>query len=96
MPDESSAVAATLTLRLVYLARFRDTFARGAETLSMPAARPTVAAVIEALRARGSPWSDELSHGRPYRVAVNHSLAPTSTILRDGDEVAFLPPVTGG
>ena len=96
MPDESSAVAATLTLRLVYLARFRDTFALGDETLSTPVARATVAAVIESLRARGSPWSDELAHGRAYRVAVNHTLATTDTILRDGDEVAFLPPVTGG
>ena len=30
------------------------------------------------------------------RVAVNHELVSGAQVLRDGDEVAFLPPVTGG
>jgi molybdopterin synthase catalytic subunit len=30
------------------------------------------------------------------RAAVNEELSPESTRLRDGDEVAFLPPVAGG
>jgi molybdopterin converting factor small subunit len=29
-------------------------------------------------------------------VAVNLEYAPLSTALRDGDEVAFIPPVAGG
>ena len=29
-------------------------------------------------------------------VAVNMTYAPLSTELRDGDEVAFIPPVAGG
>ena len=29
-------------------------------------------------------------------VAVNMDYAPHSTALRDGDEVAFIPPVAGG
>ncbi len=36
----------------------------------------------------------------PHRVsissAVNADFAPMTTMLRDGDEVAFLPPVSGG
>jgi len=27
---------------------------------------------------------------------VNHELAPADTTLADGDELALLPPVTGG
>lgn len=30
------------------------------------------------------------------RIAVNHTLVPGETDLTTGDEVAFLPPVTGG
>ncbi|WP_020561072.1 molybdopterin converting factor subunit 1 [Thiofilum flexile] len=30
------------------------------------------------------------------RVAVNQSYSDASTILHEGDEVAFFPPVTGG
>jgi len=37
---------------------------------------------------------------RPYgpavSCAVNENYAPKSTRLQDGDEVAFLPPVSGG
>ncbi len=30
------------------------------------------------------------------RVAVNDAFAPMDTLLRDGDEVTFVPPVAGG
>jgi molybdopterin converting factor subunit 1 len=33
---------------------------------------------------------------RTVSVAVNEEYAKFSTALRDGDEVAFLPPVSGG
>jgi molybdopterin converting factor small subunit len=30
------------------------------------------------------------------RVAVNQQFAEPNVVLRDGDEVAFLPPISGG
>jgi molybdopterin synthase sulfur carrier subunit len=30
------------------------------------------------------------------RVAINHAFASADTPLKPGDEVAFLPPITGG
>jgi molybdopterin synthase sulfur carrier subunit len=38
----------------------------------------------------------ELAPGRAVRVAVNHALVAVDSPVRDGDEVALLPPVTGG
>jgi molybdopterin converting factor subunit 1 len=35
-------------------------------------------------------------HTRSISVAVNEEYAKPATALRDGDEVAFLPPVSGG
>lgn len=32
----------------------------------------------------------------PYRIAVNHNIVSGNTLLNDGDEVAFLPPFSGG
>ena len=35
-------------------------------------------------------------HLKILRIAVNQEFADGNTLVRDGDEVAFLPPVSGG
>ena len=94
MPDSSHA-AVGVTVNLVFLARLRDAFGRGQERLTVPAGS-SVGALLEALRSRGDPWSRELAPGRAFRVAVNHDVVSHDATLGDGDEVALLPPVTGG
>ena len=96
MPESSSPPVAGVTVKLVYLARLREAFGAGGETLALAGSDPTVAAVLAVLRARGGAWSHELASGRAVRVAVNHDLASPETRIGDGDEVALLPPVTGG
>jgi molybdopterin synthase sulfur carrier subunit len=95
MSDSIPAAAAAVVVRLVYLARLRDAFGMSGEAFALPDA-PTVAAMLDALRARGGAWSNELAPGRAVRVAVNHALVGPATVLHDADEVALLPPVTGG
>ncbi|MCC6193180.1 MAG: MoaD/ThiS family protein [Burkholderiales bacterium] len=92
MPDSRTPA---ITLDVVYLARLREAFGRGREGLTV-ASGATVGDVLAALRARGEPFAQELAPGRAVRVAVNHDIAPADRVLRDGDEVALLPPVTGG
>jgi len=41
-------------------------------------------------------WSETLAEGRALRMALDHQVVPADTALRDGCEVAFFPPVTGG
>jgi len=48
------------------------------------------------LRSRGGAWEAELAAEKPVRAAVNQDMAQADTVLADGDEVAFFPPVTGG
>lgn len=43
----------------------------------------------------GPDMSDQL-RAENVRVAVNQDIVSANTTLRAGDEVAFLPPVTGG
>jgi len=85
-------------LRLVYLARLREAFASGGETLEVQAGEGamTVARVVDALRARGGAFAAELAPGRTIRFAVNHRVARADAAVADGDEVAIFPPVTGG
>ena len=86
----------TATLTLVYLARLREAFGCSSEPWPLQGASTTVAAVIDALRAREGAWARELDAGRAVRVAVNQVMADPSTVVHAGDEVALFPPVTGG
>ena len=56
----------------------------------------TVTALRAHLRARGGAWAAALDESRRVRVAVNQDMAANETPVRNGDEVAFFPPVTGG
>lgn len=87
--------AVRIHVRVVYLARLREALGTAGETLTFAGA-PTLADVVEALRGRGGAFARELAPGRAFRVALNHALATRDAQVRDGDEVAFLPPVTGG
>ena len=84
-----------MRFNVLYLARLRDAFGRRQEEIELSSVQ-TVGQLIEALRDRGGPWATELAAGRAVRVAVNQEMSPLSTPLHDGDEVALLPPVTGG
>ena len=91
------SVTTLLTIRLVYLARLRDEFGSAGETLALSPHEPsTVAQVVDALRARGGAFAAELAPGRAVRFAVNQRLATLGQSIENGDEVAILPPVTGG
>jgi sulfur-carrier protein len=80
-------------IRVLYLARLRDALGTSSEHI---ASAQNVAELLSALRARGGAFAAELAEGRAFKVAVNHTLAAPDTPLKSGDEVAFLPPVTGG
>ena len=93
----TTASAAALTLNLVYLARLREAFGAPGERLVLEARdAASLLDVLDALRARGGAYARELAPERTFRVAVNHVMARGDTIVRNGDEVAIFPPVTGG
>ncbi|MEW6313314.1 MAG: molybdopterin converting factor subunit 1 [Pseudomonadota bacterium] len=83
-------------IRVLYFAALREAVGRGEEALKLPEGVANVAALRAWLRARGEPWSAALAEERPVRAAVNQDMAGAESVVRDGDEVAFFPPVTGG
>lgn len=83
-------------LNLLYFARLRETFGLAGEELELPSQVTNLQSLTEFLRQRGDVWEVELASGKPYRVAVNQEMVGPDSIVRDGDEIAFFPPVTGG
>lgn len=81
---------------MLYFARLREALGTGSEQLVLTPDVSDVSALLELLRARGGAWASELAAGRAFRVAVNQDMAEGATPLKDGDEVAIFPPVTGG
>ena len=84
----------TIAVRLRFFASLREKLGEG-EALTLADAS-TVAAAREALRARGGVHAEVLAPGRAVRSALNQKMCAESTLLADGDELAFFPPVTGG
>jgi sulfur-carrier protein len=81
-------------VKILYFARIREAVGCELEEMPLPGDVGTVSGLMDRLKQRGGVWAEQLS--RPYRVAVNQDLATADTPVRDGDEVAVFPPVTGG
>ncbi|PHQ71822.1 MAG: molybdopterin converting factor subunit 1 [Sneathiella sp.] len=52
--------------------------------------------LVRWMKTRGPAFEEVFSDLNVVRIAVNQEHAPTNTSLKNGDEVAFFPPVTGG
>ncbi len=83
-------------MTLLYFAWVRQKIGRSEETLSLPAGVKTVSDLIAHLQERGAGYGDAFADLRRIRIAVNQDHSGFDAPLRDTDEVAFFPPVTGG
>ena len=83
-------------ITLLYFARLRETLGTGREELILPSGINTLGALRTHLAQRGETWAKEMAAGRNLRAAVNQDIATADTPVKDGDEIAFFPPVTGG
>ncbi len=79
-----------------YFARLSENLESKGEEIELGEQSKTVDAVIQLLIDRGEPWITEFSAETKVLVAVNYEICQTDTQLKEGDEVAFFPPVTGG
>ena len=83
-------------MTLLYFAWVRQRIGKSEEQLSLPAQVQTVSELIAHLRARGAGYAEAFAAPERLRAAVNQEHVPFDTPVRDEDEVAFFPPVTGG
>ena len=84
-----------MSVRVLFFASLRD--AAGIAELNLPLTEPvSVDELLAGLGARlPAPALDALT-AENVRIAINQTMAGPSLQIAPGDEVAFLPPVTGG
>jgi len=85
-------VSQTVRVKVLFFGRLKDVAGRSEETLDL-----NESSTIEQLFALYSERVPELAKYRSSVVASrNQEFAGWDTLLHSGDEVAFLPPVSGG
>ena len=83
-------------MKLLYFAWLRARIGCAEEQIELSPEIKDVAGLLEWLRARGGRYAEALRDLSVVRVAVNQSYVGREHLLREGDEVAIFPPVTGG
>jgi molybdopterin converting factor subunit 1 len=83
-------------VRVLYFAWLREKAGMTAEEVTPPESVTDVAGLVFWLRARGGGPAEALADLSLLRIAVNHEHARLDQPVRQGDEIAFFPPITGG
>ena len=83
-------------MKLLYFAWLRAKIGHAEEDLALPEEVRDVAGLLLWLQGRGGRYAEALRDLSVIRVAVNQDYVGSGHPLRDGDEVALFPPVTGG
>ncbi|ORU91496.1 MAG: molybdopterin synthase sulfur carrier subunit [Cycloclasticus sp. symbiont of Poecilosclerida sp. N] len=77
-----------MSIKVLYFASLKEVFGHGEERLK-----------TDGLNTVGKVWR-QVSKGHDISqqvlFSVNQEYAEASSLVKDGDEVAFFPPVTGG
>ena len=94
----SMDTGATAGVRVRLFAGLRERAGWAERTLPLPheGSPPTPAALWRQLALGEGPAAGSGDIPATIRVAINHAFAAPDAPLHPGDEVAFLPPITGG
>ena len=85
-----------MKIQLRFFASMREKLGCSEEIVELPEQIKTVGEVRNYLIGRGGAWAEVLAEGRAVRMAYNLQMTGAETLIEDGAEVAFFPPVTGG
>ena len=83
-------------IKVLYFARLKENLNYSTEDIDLPADVTNVAQLKAHLAQRGEAWANLFNGKESIRAAINYALVDNNAQIKDGDEVAFFPPVTGG
>lgn len=83
-------------IRILWFAWLRETIGTGEELIPLPHGVRTLDDLLRHLETRSEAGRMALSERERLRFAINQDYAMREATVRDGDEIAIFPPVTGG
>lgn len=84
-----------MSVTVKFFASVREALGTSSVVLELPAGVATVGALRAHLAARDAVWQQALGSAA-LRMACNQNMCEADSVVADGAEVAFFPPVTGG
>ncbi|MDI9313525.1 MAG: molybdopterin converting factor subunit 1 [Hydrotalea sp.] len=85
-----------MMIQVRYFSWVREKLQKDRETLELPANASRLQDVLATLDQRGGDYALLKKNNGMLRYALNYRLAKPSDQIKNGDEVAIFPPVTGG
>lgn len=85
-----------MKIQLKFFASVREQLGSSSELFEFSDTPLTAFGLRQHLIARDAKWAEALSHEKVLRMALNQEMIHRDAALKDGDELAFFPPVTGG
>ena len=82
-------------IKILYFAKTRETIGKSDEMFDLAGGTLSVGDIMNRLVARGEPYNVAFEDAR-ILAAINQEMVSLSSIVSEGDELAFFPPVTGG
>jgi len=82
--------------KLLYFAWVRQKVGKSEEELALPEGVSTTGELIEELAKRGPGYAAAFGNPDSIRCAINQEHKVIDAAIKDTDEIAFFPPVTGG
>lgn len=82
-----------MSVKILYFASLKEGLGMAGESIALPAEVTTVGALRDWLVGQGR---DKLASAKNLRCAVNQDMVGLDAPVKEGDEIAFFPPVTGG
>ena len=83
-------------ITVLYFARLKESLNYSTEEMELPEGINTIVQLKALLARRGEAWANLFNGKQTIRAAINHTLVDNEAFVKNGDEVAFFPPVTGG
>ncbi|MEO6146290.1 MAG: MoaD/ThiS family protein [Sulfuriferula sp.] len=82
-------------LHILYFGHLVDALGSASEDFELPPARTTVADLCAALSRRGAVWHSALIDNKSLKITVNKQFVDADSLLKEGDEVAFVAFMVG-